>query len=154
YYWRCLERQPVSLERVLQAQDIYRHYPFSEDRSLALARSAAPFDTRLAGKILKHVVEQTRFYFFALRCAEDALEYGQSPVAKQACGRVLELLQSTTPPKRFAPVSYTVPGRQLMPAEARQRAEALLASITTARPHERARQSLAGLVTRFLRRSA
>jgi hypothetical protein len=157
YYWRCLERQPASLERVHAAHEAYSSYPFSEDRYLALARLAAPFDAHLAGKILKAVVQETRLYFFALKCAEDALEYGQSEASLKACERALELLPSTAALKRFAPVAYEVPGNQLMPAEARQRAEALRAATTMATadaPGGEAHAGLVGRLRRFLRRAA
>jgi hypothetical protein len=152
YYWRNLERQQSPADAIAATLEIYSRYPFAEDRYLALAEMTATSDWNLTRRILDDVLRQTPLYFFALKCAEQAAACGHPDLTEQACDRALELVTRTPALRRFAPVDYAIPTTQMLPHEARKRAEALRAHARAAQEFSAQANLKTGLFSSLLRR--
>jgi hypothetical protein len=146
FYQVCLENSAaLSARSAKQLFQVFRQYPFAEDRFLLLADRAKDASGKLAVQILNYVVERTHSYYYHLTCARRLRAWGESALARRAYSRAIESARHSDPLPDLAPVEYTNPLSQLLPAEAARQAQDELDELTVAMP----RLGLVGMLKRW-----
>ncbi len=146
FYQVCFENSAeLSANSAKQLFQVFRQYPFAEDRFLLLADRAQDTSGKLAAQIVEYVVDRTQSYFFNLMSARRLREWGESALARRAYSRAIECARQCDPLPDLAPVEYANPLSQLLPAEAARQAQLELCELPIAAP----RPGLVGMLKRW-----
>jgi hypothetical protein len=146
FYQVCLENSStLTTDAAQQLFQVFREYPFAEDRFLRLADRARTVSATLATKIIEHVSNQTKSYYFSLLCARRLHDWGELKLARAAFERTIDHAQRSDPLPDLAPVTYQNPMTQMMPAEAARQARQELDELPAPQP---------GLIGRLIRWAA
>ena len=118
FYILLAEKASKNVNYIKNIEEVVDQYPFAEDRYIRLSEYVTNINCRYATTLIKKTLNKTNSYFWSLKCARLAKEFGDKKLKEDACEKTMHLSKSTSVSCDFNPVSYTNHRTQLSPDEA------------------------------------
>ena len=123
-------RQPGEAE-LARIADIFDHFPFAEDRYLALAtRATSARAPAIAARALRTIAEQSPHFFWIAKAGQAYLALNDRAGAVTAFRKALALTKKQPTLPNFMPVEYSGPPTQPLPETVRRFCEEALSGIS------------------------